>query len=180
MQQRAARSPRHSTASRKAALPWTGWPMPSTLARSPSGSTVASDPWQQQQQQLEHPHQPHRHSCDNQPRRDQGAGPSGMQLVAVQGPGSPQIPGAAGSVCTALTATGSPGQQLQQLEAQPLLPLDVLLSPLLPSADEAKLLDRLSQLRAALQEQAHQAAGWQQQVRRGGSGTSVVRHGQGS
>jgi hypothetical protein len=45
------------------------------------------------------------------------------------------------------------------------VPLDVLLSPLLPSADETKLLDRLSQLRVALDEQHRLAASWEQQVR---------------
>lgn len=47
---------------------------------------------------------------------------------------------------------------------QPLLPVDVLLAPLLPSADEAKLVDRLSQLRHALDEHRQLAAGWEQQV----------------
>jgi hypothetical protein len=45
------------------------------------------------------------------------------------------------------------------------MPLDVLLAPLLPSADETKLLDRLSQLRVALDEQHRLAASWEQQVR---------------
>jgi hypothetical protein len=51
-----------------------------------------------------------------------------------------------------------------QLQQQALLPIDVLLSPLLPSADEAKLVDRLSQLRHALDEHVRLAGGWEQQV----------------
>lgn len=46
------------------------------------------------------------------------------------------------------------------------VPKDVLLSPLLPSADESKLLERLSQLRVALDEQQRLAASWEQQVKR--------------
>jgi hypothetical protein len=64
------------------------------------------------------------------------------------------------------TAEGSPAQSShsQSVQQQGLLPLDVLLSPLLPSADEAKLVDRLSQLRHALDEHVRLAAGWEQQV----------------
>lgn len=43
-------------------------------------------------------------------------------------------------------------------------PMDVLLAPLLPSADEGKVLERLSQLRQALDEQRRLAAGWELQV----------------
>jgi hypothetical protein len=77
------------------------------------------------------------------------------------------------------TPDGSPaassqagGQSAQQ---QALLPVDVLLSPLLPSADEAKLVDRLSQLRHALDEHVRLAAGWEQQVgcSRGTQGRSI-------
>lgn len=68
-----------------------------------------------------------------------------------------------------LGGSGAAAQQsppaLNPQAQQPLLPLHVLLSPLLPSADEAKLVDRLSQLRDALDEHVRLAAGWQQQVR---------------
>jgi hypothetical protein len=45
------------------------------------------------------------------------------------------------------------------------VPLDVLLAPLLPGADEAKVLARASALRAALEEQIAAAGHWEQQVR---------------
>jgi hypothetical protein len=59
------------------------------------------------------------------------------------------------------TADRTAGQQQGDVQR---VPLDVLLSPLLPSADESKLLDRLSQLRVALDEQHRLAASWEQQV----------------
>jgi hypothetical protein len=59
------------------------------------------------------------------------------------------------------TVDGTAGQQQGDVQR---VPLDVLLSPLLPSADETKLLDRLSQLRVALDEQHRLAASWEQQV----------------
>lgn len=46
-------------------------------------------------------------------------------------------------------------------------PLEVLLAPLLPSADESKVLDRLSQTRVALDEQLRLVKALQQQVPHG-------------
>ena len=60
---------------------------------------------------------------------------------------------------------GSSSEPLEPLNAVgPMLPLEVLLSPLLPSAGEAQLLARLSQLRMALEQHIREAAGWEQQV----------------
>jgi hypothetical protein len=56
-------------------------------------------------------------------------------------------------------------QQQDQGLRPPGVPLEVVLAPLLPSADEAKLADRLSQLRGHLEQQQRLAAFWEQQVR---------------
>lgn len=55
-----------------------------------------------------------------------------------------------------------PTQQI--LQQQPAASIDVLLAPLLPSADQHKVLERLSQLRQALEEQRRLTVGWEQQV----------------
>lgn len=62
-----------------------------------------------------------------------------------------------------LEVSGPAALQLAQ-QGPSAAPLDVLLAPLLPSADEGKVLERLSQLRQALEEQHRLAAGWEHQV----------------
>eukprot|EP00775_Hariotina_reticulata_P005810 gene5810-6051_t len=59
-------------------------------------------------------------------------------------------------------SSNNPGYKQDQ--GQPAVPLELVLGPLLPSADEAKLTERLSQLRAHLDEQRHLAAFWEQQA----------------
>lgn len=112
---------------------------------------VGADRQQQQAQQL-------RLSADHRPRRDQDQSSSATHVALI-----PSISGAShvqqlGVRDSTETAQGQPIQQ------QALLPVEVLLSPLLPSADESKLVDRLSQLRHALDEHVRLAAGWEQQV----------------
>jgi hypothetical protein len=112
--------------------------------------------WQQQQQQ---PTQQLRLSADNRPRRDQGQISYSPQM-SPRGSTSGSLP--LQQLSTHDHTEASQGQPAPQ---QALLPVDVLLSPLLPSADEQKLVDRLSQLRHALEEHVRLAAGWEQQVR---------------
>ena len=83
------------------------------------------------------------------PSRSSGAM---MQLAVAPPPPMPPMPPCIG---------GGSGALVPAMPAA----LELLLSPLLPSADEAKVLERLSALRAALEEQFALAAHWQQQVR---------------
>lgn len=64
---------------------------------------------------------------------------------------------AAGGDVAAQSSAASPDSKQR-------VPIDVLLAPLLPSANDSKLLDRLTQLRVALDEQRRLAASWEQQV----------------
>jgi hypothetical protein len=172
-----------STAS--AARPKTGQPHPAEagnpsltagrhVAGAPGAARTSSmpEPWQpgswsgrgvpgrqhgaDQQQQV----QQLRLSADNRPRRDQDLGHSSPGL-------SPRSSFSGPLALQHSTAEGSPAHSSHSqpsAQQQGLLPLDVLLSPLLPSADEAKLIDRLSQLRHALDEHVRLATGWEQQV----------------
>jgi len=132
------------------------WQAASWSGRStPMQQSGDKRPQQQHTQQM-------RLSADNMLRRDQDVSFSS------------QLPSPRSSQHS-LPAVQQQYQQQQQLGQdtmasdghpveQPLLPVDVLLAPLLPSADEAKLVDRLSQLRHALDEHRQLAAGWEQQV----------------
>lgn len=100
-------------------------------------------------------------SADNRPRRDQDHSQGSLQQPSPRSSINSNFSGPRHSLQGSPSA-GAP-QQLQ-VQQQALLPVDVLLSPLLPSADEAKLVDRLSQLRHALDEHVRLAAGWEQQV----------------
>jgi hypothetical protein len=54
---------------------------------------------------------------------------------------------------------------MQLMVVEPLLPpVEVLLGPLIPSADEAKLMERVSQLRLVLEQQLTAGQAAQQQV----------------
>lgn len=109
--------------------------------------------WQQQQQV-----QQLRLSADNRPRRDQDQISNSPQM-------SPRPSIRDSSPLQQLSSQDpTEASQCQPVPQQALLPVDVLLSPLLPSADEQKLVDRLSQLRHALDEHVRLAAGWEQQV----------------
>lgn len=70
-----------------------------------------------------------------------------------------QLDAAAAAPAAAAAAAPMPAQRRSGL-------LDVLLAPMLPGADESKVLERLSQLRTALEEQLVAASQWEQQVRR--------------
>lgn len=130
--------------------PWQAGSWPGRCA----GRQLAADqqPQQQHMQQM-------RLSADNKPRRDQDLGQISPGL-------SPRSSYSSVQIVQQSTPDQSPAHssQSQSAQQQALLPLDVLLSPLLPSADEAKLVDRLSQLRHALDEHVRLAAGWEQQV----------------
>lgn len=128
------------------------WQPSSWFGRGAHGRQHGADQ-QQQMQQL-------RLSVDNRPRRDQNLGHSSSPGL------SPRSSFNGPLALQHSSAEGSPAQSShsQSVQQQGLLPLDVLLSPLLPSADEAKLVDRLSQLRAALDEHVRLATGWEQQV----------------
>lgn len=132
------------------AASWSGRSSPRQLA---VGAEHQQQQHQGQQQQL-------RLSSDNRPRRDQDLSQSSPQPSPRSSLNS--LSGPRRSLQDSPSA-GMPQQQLQ-LQQQALLPIEVLLSPLLPSADEAKLVDRLSQLRHAVDEHVRLAGGWEQQV----------------
>lgn len=136
-------------------VPWQAgsWP-----GRNSSGRHSLGADQQTPQQQL-------RLSADNRPRRDQDLllDPGLSPRSSFSGPQATP-PQQQHSTPDGSPAQGSQGGGAQSAQQQALLPVDVLLSPLLPSADEAKLVDRLSQLRHALDEHVRLAAGWEQQV----------------
>lgn len=143
-------------------VPWQAgsWP-----GRNSSGRHSLGADQQTPQQQL-------RLSADNRPRRDQDllldhhSSPGLSPRSSFSGPQATPPQQQQHSTADASPAQGSQAGGAQSAQQQALLPVDVLLSPLLPSADEAKLVDRLSQLRHALDEHVRLAAGWEQQVGR--------------
>lgn len=128
------------------------WQAASWSGRNSPRPGLGADQLQHQgQQQL-------RLSADNRPRRDQDLSQSSPQ------PSPRSSLNSSSGHRRSLQESPSAEMQQMQLQQQALLPIDVLLSPLLPSADEAKLVDRLSQLRHALDEHVRLAGGWEQQV----------------
>lgn len=117
---------------------------PSHDATRQHSPTSPPQPQQHQARQM-------RLSSDNRPRRDQD--------ICHSSPGLALSSSTPAALQDGAGASGA-GQPMEQ----PLLPVDILLSPLLPSADESRLVDRLSQLRYALDQHMRLAAGWEQQV----------------
>jgi hypothetical protein len=116
--------------------------------------------YQQQEQQ----YQAHQ---TQQQQRTQAHQQHHSQQVQFQEPQQQQ--GQAGNGQTGVPSIVTPGAanapELAPTDG-PMPPLEVLLSPLLPSAGETQLLARLSHLRMALEQHLREATGWEQQVRR--------------